>query len=187
MSSLRLVINGLASHFARRFVNTRSLDTPTPQPPQTTTPDNAVAPRESYEGRYYDTDLGLGTTETADDIHITSAVCKVAMTKRIVTTAITGRDGTVKEYIAAEDYEIEVNFTIINTADEYPAEAMRQLATLAREKQAVYVDSEFLRLFDIDRVVIKRVETEQTTYGNTQTVKFIMDSDDEYDIAVSQA
>lgn len=48
--------------------------------------------------------------------------------------AVTGRDGTVKECISANDYEIEVTFTLISTADEYPAEAMRQLTTLAREK-----------------------------------------------------
>lgn len=103
-----------------------------------------------------------------------------------VTTAVTGRDGTVKECISANDYEIEVTFTLISTADEYPAEAMRQLAALARENSAVYVDSEFLRLFDIDRMVITEMEVNQETYGNTQTVKLKFDSDDEYDVAVTQ-
>lgn len=104
-----------------------------------------------------------------------------------VTTAVTGRDGTVKECISANDYEVEVTFMLISTADEYPAEAMRQLAALAREKQTVYVDSEFLRLFDIDRVVVTEMEVNQETYGNTQAVKLKFDSDDEYDIAVTQS
>lgn len=100
--------------------------------------------------------------------------------------AVTGRDGTVKECISANDYEIEVTFTLISTADEYPAEAMRQPAALARENSAVYVDSEFLSLFDIDRMVITEMEVNQETYGNTQTVKLKFDSDDEYDVAVTQ-
>ena len=125
-------------------------------------------------------------TETADDITIKSAVCKVTLKKTIVSTAIAGRDGTVKECISAQDYEIEASFALINTVDEYPAEAMRRLSDLARKNSAVYIDSAFLRLFDIDRAVVTAMEVSQETYGNTQSVTLKLDSDNDYEVEVTQ-
>ncbi len=121
-----------------------------------------------------------------NDILIKTAVCKVTMTKNIVATAIAGRNGTVKELISAKDHEIEVTFTLINSEDEYPAEALRLLSDLARENSAVYVDSAFLRLFDIDRVVVEKLELTQSTYGNTQEVVLTLQSDNDYEVEVTQ-
>lgn len=183
--SLTLVINGLASHFKGRAVVTRDLAAQAAATDIATLAEGGVAPREAYEGRYFDTDLGLGLTETADDIVLTSAVCTVKRKKTIVETAIAGRNGTVKESVSASDYEIEVTLTLISSTDEYPEEAMRRLASLADEKSAVYVDSAFLRLFDIDRAVITELEVSQETYGNTQEVKLELTSDDDYEVEVT--
>ncbi|MBE6339799.1 MAG: hypothetical protein E7069_03535 [Bacteroidales bacterium] len=186
--SLRLVTTGAASHFKGRLVQTHTLQTDSQARDVQTAADGSVGvvPRDSYLGRYYNTDLSLGLTETADDVLITSAVCKVTMAKNIVSTAIAGRDGTVKEMISAQDYEIEVTFSLINTEDEYPADAMRQLSELARENSAVYIDSAFLRIFDIDRVVVEKMEIDQATYGNTQEVVMTLKSDDDYEVEVVQ-
>lgn len=105
--------------------------------------------------------------------------------KTIVETAIAGRNGTVKESVSAQDYEVDVTFTLISAADEYPDEAMRRLASLADENSAVYVDSAFLRLFDIDRAVITELTVEQETYGNTQEVTMKLTSDDDYEVEVT--
>lgn len=180
--SMTLVINGLASHFKGRAVVTRSLAAQAAATEFSTLAEGGVTPREAYEGRYFDTDLGLGLTETADDIVLTSAVCTVTRKKTIVETAIAGRNGTVKETVSAQDYEIEVTLTLISPSDEYPEEAMRRLATLADENSAVYVDSAFLRLFDIDRAVITELKVVQETYGNTQEVTLTLESDDDYEV-----
>lgn len=180
-----IVINGLASHFKGRAVRTRDIASPATAYDIQTVAEGGVGPREAYEGRYYDTDLGLGLTETADDIVLTSAVCTVKRKKTIVETAIAGRNGTVKETVSAQDYEIDVTLTLISATDEYPEEGMRRLATLADEKSAVYVDSAFLRLFDIDRAVITELEVDQETYGNTQEVKLKLTSDDDYEVEVT--
>ena len=187
--SFRLVINGAVSHFKGRLFTSHTLPVQDSPTDIRTAPDGGtgVVPRESYEGRYYDTDLSLGLTETADDILITSAVCKVTMQKTIVATAIAGRDGTVKELISAQDYDIEVTFSLINTVDEYPADAMRLLSDLARENSAVYIDSAFLRLFDIDRAVVEKIEINQSTYGNTQEVVMNLASDNDYEVEVAQS
>ena len=182
---MTIVINGLASHFKGRAVAARDLATQATAYDLRTAEEGGVAPREAYEGRYYDTDMGLGLTETADDIVLTSAVCTVTRKKTIVETAIAGRNGTVKESISASDYEIEVTLTLISSTDEYPEEAMRRLASLADEKSAVYVDSAFLRLFDIDRAVITDLEVSQETYGNTQEVKLKLTSDEDYEVEVT--
>lgn len=182
-----LVINGLASHFkGRMFTVHRLADGPGALSVQTGAGGPGVAPGKGRTGAYYETDLGLGLTETADDITIKSAVCKVTLKKTIVSTAIAGHDGTVKECISAQDYEIEASFALINTVDEYPAEAMRRLSDLARKNSAVYIDSAFLRLFDIDRAVVATMEVSQETYGNTQSVLLKLDSDDDYEVEVTQ-
>ena len=111
----------------------------------------------------------------------------MTLRKTIVSTAIAGRDGTVKELISAHDYDIEITFSLINSEDEYPAEALRLLSDLARENSTVYIDSAFLRLFDIDRVVVKEMEINQATYGNTQDVTLKLDSDNDYEVEVTQS
>ena len=110
----------------------------------------------------------------------------MTLKKTIVSTAIAGRDGTVKECISTQDHEIEASFALINTVDEYPAEAMRRLSDLARKNSAVYIDSAFLRLFDIDRAVVTTMEVSQETYGNTQSVTLKLDSDNDYEVEVTQ-
>ncbi len=175
MPTPRLIINGLASHLKGRLAAVRDL----PQAP-------ARAPRAAGPGadlgRYYDADLRLGLTEAADDILITSAVCRVTLRKTIVQTAIAGRDGTVKELVAADDFEIEAAITLLADDDQYPAQALRALADLARANGPVHVDSAFLRLFDIDRAVVTELEVCQQTWGNTQEVKLLMVSDDDYEV-----
>lgn len=187
--AINLVINGLASHYKGRLFNGRDLPTKDDRTSISAGSDDAVGvyARDNYTGRYYDIDLGLGLTESADDITINSAVCKVNMKKTIVQTAVAGRDGTVKEMISAQDFEIEVSATLINTEDEYPADAVRALSDLARENRAVYVDSAFLRLFDIDRAVVKELEVSQSTWGNTQEITLTMDSDADYEVEVTQS
>lgn len=178
----------MASHFKGRFFRVHQLDEKDGATELTTLTDTTgVLPAESYTGKYYETDLSLGLTESADDIVIKSAVCKVTLEKNIVETAITGRDGTVKELISANDFVIDATVTLINTVDEYPSEAMRTLSDLARKSSAVYVDSEFLRLFDIDRAVVSEMVVDQSTEGNTQEVTLKMKSDEDYEVEVAQS
>lgn len=184
---LRLVINGLASHFSRRLVRTAALSPDSLAVPSIKTLDSTVGvpPQENYLGHYYETDLSLGTTEAASDITIHSAICKVCLTKNIVTTAIAGRNGTVKEQIAASDYEISLTFALMNDHDAYPEEQMKALTTLVNANAALYVDSAFLRIFNIDRVVISQMEVEQETFGNYQNVELTLLSDDDYEVEVT--
>lgn len=187
-AGVRLVINGLASHFKGRFFRVHQLEEKEGATDVATiTETTGVVPASLYTGKYYETDLSLGLTEAADDITIKSAVCKVTLTKQVVETAITGRDGTVKELISANDFEVEATVTLINTVDEYPADAMRTLSDLARKSSSVYVDSEFLRLFDIDRAVVSEMTVDQSTEGNTQEVKLTLKSDEDYEVEVAES
>lgn len=184
---MRLVINGTLSHIARRFMRTHELKAATSSMGMSSAEGGVgVTPRESYLGRYYDTDLSLGVGEEADDIVITSAVCSVNLMKSVVMTALAGRDGTVKELISANDYEINVVFHVMSDTDEYPEEGMRKLQALVRENCSLYVDSAFLRLFDIDRVAVLSMDVEQATWGNAQEVSMRLVSDDDYEVEVMQ-
>ncbi len=136
-------------------------------------------------GRFYETDLALGLTESANNIVITDAVCSVSQTKNIVRTALVGMRGTIKESISAGDYEITMKVGLVamengKIVDKYPAEGVRQLRALMDQEQALYVDSEFLRLFDITRVVVTSYRINQDTYSNHQIVTINCVSDEDY-------
>lgn len=145
-----------------------------------------VHPDEAL-GRFYETDLALGTTENADDIIMTDAVCSVSTSKKIVKTALVGLSGTIKEYISTGDYEVSIIIGLVavengQVVDKYPADGVRDLRALLDRTHALYVDSEFLRLFDITRLVITDYTIEQMTHSNRQIINIRAISDDDYEI-----
>lgn len=186
MSAATIFIKGLTSRLDKRLIVTHPLPEGATRHDLKTSDSTPVHAPDAYLARYYQTDLGIGLTETADDIRIEAAVCKVTRDKNIVSTAITGRNGTVKELISAKDYEIEATFDILSSSDEYPEQALRRLADLANENSPVYLDSAFLRIFDIDRAVVEKMVVDQTTDGNRQEVTMKLVSDDDYEVAVHQ-
>mgnify|MGYP006873041457 CR=1 FL=1 len=180
-----LIINGIASHLIKRLVRTHTLNTDNPQYNGLQIALEGVKPAD-YSGQYYNTDLSLGLTEKADDITLKTAICAVARTLNVVETAINGRKGTVKESITAEDYTVDVDVTIANDTDEYPADAIRKLAELMSSGKSLFVDSDYLRLFDITMLAPKSFTLDtQSTEGNYQTIKLSFSSDDDYEVAVS--
>jgi len=73
----------------------------------------------------------------------------------IIKTKLTGIKGTVKEYIAMDDYSIKIQGLIINEAsDDYPEDQVRQIRALCESKEAVKISNRLLTLFDIHQVTI---------------------------------
>lgn len=115
------------------------------------------------------------------------AVVAVSRQKNIVSTQIVGMDGTVKEYINDGDYNLNIVVGIAAVrdgviVDEYPADGLRELRTFLDEKAALSVQSDFLDVFDINRLVIKSFSVTQDTASNYQSVSLSAVSDEEYNV-----
>lgn len=145
-----------------------------------------VTDRAYWEGRFVLCELTL-ESENGERLTFADAVAAVSRENRIVCTALTGRDGTVKEYINASDWSVNIVLGIQPVrngviTDDYPDDELRQLCKLLDSKKALKVHSEFLDIFNIDRLVIKGYSATQMTEANYQAISVSAVSDEDYEI-----
>lgn len=145
-----------------------------------------ITDRSYWEGRYVLCSLTLRRAD-GRQMTIPDAVCSLTRQRNIVTTAMVGMDGTIKEYINEGDYQINLLLGIAAMqggvqVDEYPEAELRELRLLLDEKAALDVHSEFLAIFDIDHIVIKDYTVEQSTESNYQMVSISAVSDEVYNL-----
>lgn len=148
-----------------------------------------ITDREYWEGRYVLCPVRLrAQTESGTlEVELPDAVAAVSREDKIVSTALVGRDGTVKEYINAGDWAVNlvVGVQAVENGeilDDYPSEALRELRRLLDVKVAIEVQSEFLAIFDITKIVIKSYGATQMTEANYQAVTISAVSDEDYEI-----
>ena len=145
----------------------------------------AVHPAEML-GRHFEVSLSLGTDEQADDLHMEEAVISITKKKEIIKTPLVGMKGTVKEYTCDGDYDLTITVGLVavdaNGAiiDEYPEHRLKALHYLLECDEALYVNSEFLRLFGITRLVVNSYTIGQATQSNHQIVSITATSDEDY-------
>ena len=86
----------------------------------------------------------------------------VSQSKKIVTTEIQGRDGTVKEYIGLDDFQIQITGRLNGTYNVNPKERTRQLKTILSAGQPLEITSWYLQNLDITDIVVKDFNFGQT-------------------------
>ena len=79
----------------------------------------------------------------------------VSQSKKIITTEIQGRDGTVKEYIGLDDYQIQMTGRISGGYNVYEKELVAQLKKILSVGQPLAVSSWYLQNLGITDLVIK--------------------------------
>lgn len=141
---------------------------------------------EYWEGRWVLCPLRL-ERENGEGLTFADAVASASREHRIVSTALTGRDGTVKEYINAGDWAVSIVIGLQHTeggviADEWPGTELRELRKLLEAKEALRVHSEFLDALNIGRLVVRSHAARQMTEGNYQVVEISAVSDEDYEI-----
>lgn len=141
---------------------------------------------EAWEGRWVLCPLRL-EREDGEGLTFADAVASASREHRIVSTALTGRDGTVKEYINAGDWAVSIVLGLQHTengliADEWPGTELRELRKLLESKEALRVHSEFLDALNIGRLVVRSCAARQMTEGNYQVVEISAVSDEDYEI-----
>lgn len=99
-----------------------------------------------------------------------SPMIDIAASKSIVTTPIKGRNGTVKEYISIDDYQITIRGVLINYEnDNYPELMVQKLHAVFKADMEMQVTSALLNLLDIHYLVIKDIKfPEVEGYRNMQ-------------------
>lgn len=149
----------------------------------TKTAGTPVTDRSWWEGRWVLCPLTLKLTG-GEAMEIGLAVASVSRERRIVSTALTGRDGTVKEYINEGDWSVSLTLELMGEdgEDEWPGDKLTELRKILEAKERIEVASEFLKVFDITHVVVKSWSVMQETEWNAQTVTVSAVSDEDYEI-----
>ncbi len=141
---------------------------------------------EYWEGRWVLCPLRL-ERENGEGLTFADAVASASREHRIVSTGLTGRDGTVKEYINAGDWSVNIVLGLQHTeggviADEWPETEVREVRRLLGAGESLRVHSEFLDALNIGRLVVRSYGVRQMTEGNYQVVEVSAVSDEDYEI-----
>lgn len=141
---------------------------------------------------FFRTDLTL-TASDGEQLKMEEAVCTVSRTKTVTKTSLVGLDSTVKESIANADYALTISVGVAAAdpvtgefTDEYPAEGVARLVDMLDRAEALQVDSPFLGLFGINRIVVKSYSVKQMTDTNRQAVTIQAESDEEFEILCNE-
>lgn len=145
-----------------------------------------ITDKAFWEGRYALCVLTLENSK-GERLEVDNAIVSVSQQKQIVTTQVVGRRGTVKEYICDGDYAVNISVGIQpiedgTIKDEYPIDGVRELRKFLTESESLRVQSTFLDLWEITRIVVKSFNATQATASNYQQVQITADSDEEYNV-----
>ena len=111
-------------------------------------------------------------TDNANSIELD---CKIdcSTTKNIVSTAINGLNGTIKEWIAEGDVAINVEVTLLGEGSQYPTEKVERLTALLRKNESLQTENETLNnVYGVERIVITSWGMTLTKAFNYQTISF---------------
>lgn len=145
-----------------------------------------ITDKSFWEGRYALCELTL-ENDSGERLVINDAVVGLSQAKNIVTTQIVGMKGSVKEYVNEGDYSLNIVVGIVavrdgKIVDDYPEDGLRELRSFLKEETALSIHSEFLDIFDINKIVVKSFSVAQATESNYQSVSISAISDEEYNV-----
>ena len=106
---------------------------------------------ELEKNNYFDIE---GNELSYNPVQIDVAIVTVSQTKNTVTTAIQGKNGTVKEYISDGDYIINIQGILWNKTKTYPVDQVQKLITICKIPGSIRVFSDFAEYFSIHDIVI---------------------------------
>lgn len=146
----------------------------------------------ALEGRTWLTSLAL--KHGGKEFIFNECLISLNMEKNIVTTALQGRNGTIKEYISDGDYNITIDAGVstyeIDKEEgyslDYPIDAVAELKSILSLPETLEVQSDFLELFGIKSAVVKNFSLQQETHSNRQSINIQMLSDEPYEIKLKE-
>lgn len=97
-----------------------------------------------------------------EDFRIDDVILQVSQGKKIVTTEIQGRDGTVKEYIGMDDFQVQINGRLNGAYGVNPKTETKQLKEILDAGQPLAITSWWLQNLGITDVVVTGYSFAQT-------------------------
>lgn len=117
-----------------------------------------------FEGGTY-TDDETGRQITFQSVTLATVLVSMSQPKRIIRTEIQGRDGSVKEYIGMDDYQVTVQGVITGTNGTFPHIEVAELHKILKAPITIPVVSAYLQLFDIFNLVVVDYSFDQEPGG----------------------
>lgn len=111
------------------------------------------------------TDFNTGLKRTTADLVMQTILLNVTQAKKIILTEIQGLDGTVKEYIGLDDFQITVNGIIVGENGHNPTDEIIALIRTLVARPAVPVVCTYLNNLGVFNVVIKEFTLDQEAGG----------------------
>ncbi len=103
--------------------------------------------------------------------------------KRIVQTAINGKDGTVKEWISNGDIIINVQVNILNKERNYPVDELIEIMNFLKLNRELSINETHInKILDVSRVVVTSWRHVPKTWSNYQSIMIDLVSDNTYEI-----
>lgn len=106
-----------------------------------------------------------GIVQTWQTMRFDAVLIAVSQAKKIVKTEITGRNGTVKEYIGMDDYAIQITGVITGTNGAHPAEEIAELKRILDAPISVAISSPYLQNMGIFSIDVESYELGQQPGG----------------------
>ena len=191
MPSFELVIGTLGLQGLKPLVYRRALEQQSPAKAANDYPEQRATTvgdingtsveetRKSYLGTPVFSDLNFPGPEEGDDVILETVLIDVSQRKNIVTTPVAGRNGTVKEYISDGDYEVRIRGVLVTPGTSaYPYDQVRALHDRLRQPEALDIICDYLRFFDIYKLVVTEFNFPQNEgFQNVQAYEITCISD----------
>lgn len=111
------------------------------------------------------TDFTQNRKVTTDQIRLQTVLCTVARPSIIVKTQIQGRNGTVKEYISKDDFQVSINGIIAGQNGQYPEAEALAVQRMCEAPVPIPVVSRFLNGMGIYNIVVEDYSMPQVAGG----------------------
>lgn len=113
--------------------------------------------KRTSQGTWHFCPVIFKENETDDGIILPNSFVSITARKRVVKTAMTGHDGTVKEHIGIEDYNITIRGVILDKDNAFPEEGIEMIAGWWKQNKAIYMVNALTDYYlgDDDRIVIE--------------------------------
>lgn len=115
-------------------------------------------------------------------LNIINPMITLTQVRNITRTVVQGRNGTVKEFIADNDYEIDVTGALFSGDGSYPQNDVDVLIKLLKTQRELDVNSHLLQLFGIYSAVVTEYKLSQTLMKDMQLFSLKMISDEPYEL-----
>jgi hypothetical protein len=110
-------------------------------------------------------DKNTGKIITFQAVTLITVLISVSMDKKIIKTEIPGKDGTQKEYIGTDDYQVSINGVLTGPNGKYPTDGVTALKAILDAPIPIEVTNHFLNNLDIYTIVIKDYNLNQEMGG----------------------